>query len=209
MYSFVYRPSSETWPTAHSRPASMPAHAACKQSEARRADACGRTVELDRGVVPRRDQPVGRAALARDVCARHHKAHVSPGCPPGQRLRGRSGPRSPAAAEAGSSACSWCFPDGNVALHKVWARASLIIAYPPTPQRRRKMRRPPPRKSRPAPPAPRAGAARRMEQRSWSGQRRSAVRGRDARGRARAGGGWRAQRSTMSPASFCIAGPSF
>jgi hypothetical protein len=23
-----------------------------------------------------------------------------------------------------------CFPDGNVALHKVWARASLIIASP-------------------------------------------------------------------------------
>ena len=95
-----------------------------------------------------------RHALGARVLRGGHGARLAARSrPPPSSPAGRSGPRSPAAEKAGSSACSWCFPDGNVALHKEWARASLIIAYPPAPEPRRKTRRPPPRKKpRPAPP---------------------------------------------------------
>ena len=71
---------------------------------------------------------------------------------------------------------------------------------------------PPPRPEKAAPPRPRQESRSRAEDGAALLERSAAQRGAapaGARGRARAGGGWRAQRSTMSPASFCIAGPSF
>jgi len=61
-----------------------------------------------------------------------------------------------------------------------------------------------------APPAPRAGAARRMEQRSWSGQRRSAVRRRRTRGEGRGPAGVGAHRGPpCRPHRSASRAPSF